>query len=143
MNQLFSVKDILTSGYTVEFLGILSVIALLFSIAVIINKNPITSLLSLIGLFGSISVYLILSGLSFIGFSYLIVVRFCASRRYGSLWTCPVRKSVPSCELRCKGKPYVEHSMFAEGGISPNKDGRIAPRADSPKVKTILFESQP
>ena len=73
MNQLFSVQDILTSGYTVEFLDILSVIALLFSIAVIINKNPIASLLSLIGLFGSISVYLILSGLTFIGFSYLIV----------------------------------------------------------------------
>nr|YP_010730915.1 NADH dehydrogenase subunit 6 [Epichloe amarillans]YP_010730923.1 NADH dehydrogenase subunit 6 [Epichloe canadensis]YP_010730965.1 NADH dehydrogenase subunit 6 [Epichloe elymi]WEG24199.1 NADH dehydrogenase subunit 6 [Epichloe amarillans]WEG24269.1 NADH dehydrogenase subunit 6 [Epichloe canadensis]WEG24327.1 NADH dehydrogenase subunit 6 [Epichloe elymi] len=73
MNQLFSVQDILTSGYTVEFLDILSVIALLFSIAVIINKNPIVSLLSLIGLFGSISVYLILSGLTFIGFSYLIV----------------------------------------------------------------------
>jgi NADH-ubiquinone oxidoreductase chain 6 len=73
MNQLFSVYDILSSGYTVEFLDVLSVIALLFGITVIINKNPIASLLSLIGLFGSISVYLILSGLTFIGFSYLIV----------------------------------------------------------------------
>jgi NADH-ubiquinone oxidoreductase chain 6 len=73
MNQLFSVNEILTSGYTVEFLDIISVIALFFGIAVIVNKNPIASLLSLIGLFGSISVYLILSGLTFIGFSYLIV----------------------------------------------------------------------
>jgi NADH-ubiquinone oxidoreductase chain 6 len=73
MNQLFSVNEILTSGHTVEFLDIISVIALLFGIAVIVNKNPIASLLSLIGLFGSISVYLILSGLTFIGFSYLIV----------------------------------------------------------------------
>ena len=73
MNQLFSINEILTSGYTVEFLDIISVIALLFGIAVIVNKNPIASLLSLIGLFGSISVYLILSGLTFIGFSYLIV----------------------------------------------------------------------
>nr|YP_010164177.1 NADH dehydrogenase subunit 6 [Metarhizium album]QRK27499.1 NADH dehydrogenase subunit 6 [Metarhizium album] len=73
MNQLFSINEILTSGYTVEFLDIISVIALFFGIAVIVNKNPIASLLSLIGLFGSISVYLILSGLTFIGFSYLIV----------------------------------------------------------------------
>ena len=73
MNQLFAIQDILSNGYTVEFLDILSVIALLFGITVISNKNPIASLLSLIGLFASISVYLILSGLTFIGFSYLIV----------------------------------------------------------------------
>ena len=73
MNQLFAIYDILSNGYTIEYLDILSVIALLFGIAVIVNKNPIASLLSLIGLFASISVYLILSGLTFIGFSYLIV----------------------------------------------------------------------
>nr|YP_010526698.1 NADH dehydrogenase subunit 6 [Pleurocordyceps sinensis]UXR11766.1 NADH dehydrogenase subunit 6 [Pleurocordyceps sinensis] len=73
MNQLFAIQDILSNGYTIEFLDILSIIALLFGITVISNKNPIASLLSLIGLFASISVYLILSGLTFIGFSYLIV----------------------------------------------------------------------
>ena len=73
MNQLLAIYDILSSGYTVEYLDVLSVIALLFGISVIVNKNPIASLLSLIGLFASISVYLILSGLTFIGFSYLIV----------------------------------------------------------------------
>src|ERR1700753_1569061 len=73
MNQLFSVHDVLTGGYTVEFLDIISVIALFFGITVIINKNPIASLLCLIGLFASVAVYLILSGLTFIGFSYLIV----------------------------------------------------------------------
>src|ERR1700744_857452 len=73
MNQLFTIYDILSNGYTIEYLDILSIIALLFGIAVIVNKNPIASLLSLIGLFASISVYLILSGLTFIGFSYLIV----------------------------------------------------------------------
>jgi len=72
-NSLSSICESLTSGYTVEFLDLISVIALLFGIAVIVNKNPIASLLSLIGLFGSISIYLILSGLTFIGFSYLIV----------------------------------------------------------------------
>lgn len=71
--MFFSIQDIVSNGYTVEFLDILSVIAVLFGITVIINKNPIASLLCLIGLFASVSVYLILSGLTFIGFSYLIV----------------------------------------------------------------------
>ena len=73
MDQLLVIYDILSNGYTIEFLDILSIIALLFGIVVIINKNPIGSLMSLIGLFASISIYLILSGLTFIGFSYLIV----------------------------------------------------------------------
>nr|YP_009268536.1 NADH dehydrogenase subunit 6 [Beauveria malawiensis]AMD61763.1 NADH dehydrogenase subunit 6 [Beauveria malawiensis] len=71
--MIWSIHEYSFSGYTVEFLDILSVIAVLFGITVIINKNPIGSLLFLIGLFASISVYLILSGLTFIGFSYLIV----------------------------------------------------------------------
>ncbi len=71
--QLLSIQDIISNGYTVEFLDVLSIIAVFFGITVIINKNPIASLLCLIGLFASISVYLILSGLTFIGFSYLIV----------------------------------------------------------------------
>ncbi|KAH8836202.1 NADH dehydrogenase subunit 6 (mitochondrion) [Drechmeria coniospora] len=73
MNQLLATYDILSNGYTVEFLDVLSIVAVIFGITVITNKNPISSLLSLIGLFASISVYLILSGLTFIGFSYLIV----------------------------------------------------------------------
>nr|YP_010247536.1 NADH dehydrogenase subunit 6 [Cordyceps pruinosa]QPZ76116.1 NADH dehydrogenase subunit 6 [Cordyceps pruinosa] len=71
--MFWSIHEYYFTGYTVEFLDILSVIAVLFGITVIVNKNPIGSLLFLIGLFASISVYLILSGLTFIGFSYLIV----------------------------------------------------------------------
>ncbi len=72
MGHLLTIYDTL-NGYSVEYLDIISIIALFFGIAVIINKNPIASLLCLIGLFASISVYLILAGLTFIGFSYLIV----------------------------------------------------------------------
>jgi NADH-ubiquinone oxidoreductase chain 6 len=57
----------------VEFLDLLSIGAIIFSVSVIINKNPISSLMSLIGLFGVIAVYLIQTGLEYIGFSYLIV----------------------------------------------------------------------
>ena len=60
-------------GYSISTLDILSIIAILFSISVIISKNPILSVLFLIGLFLSISCYLILAGLNFIGLSYLLV----------------------------------------------------------------------
>lgn len=72
-NQLFVVYDLLTSGYKTQSLEILSLIALLFGVSVISIKNPIGSLMCLIGLFGAVSVYLIIIGLNFIGFSYLIV----------------------------------------------------------------------
>jgi NADH-ubiquinone oxidoreductase chain 6 len=51
----------------------ISIFAVFCAISVIINKNPIISVLFLIGLFASISCYLIMLGLSFIGLSYLIV----------------------------------------------------------------------
>lgn len=72
-NQILVVFDLLNSGFKTEFLEILSLIALLFGASVITIKNPISSLMCLIGLFGTVSVYLILIGFNFIGFSYLIV----------------------------------------------------------------------
>lgn len=54
-------------------LDVISFVAILCGILVIISKNPIVSVLFLIGLFATISSYLILLGLSFIGLSYLIV----------------------------------------------------------------------
>lgn len=74
MNQnLLVLFDFMTSGFKTEFLEIISLIALLFGVSVIVIKNPISSLMCLIGLFGTVSVYLIIIGLNFIGFSYLIV----------------------------------------------------------------------
>jgi hypothetical protein len=45
MNQLFTVYDNFFSGHKIEALDILSVVASIFGIAVIINKNPIGALL--------------------------------------------------------------------------------------------------
>ena len=61
------------SGYNVVNLDLLYIIAILLGILVIISKNPIVSVLFLIGLFLCISAYLILTGLNFIGLSYLLV----------------------------------------------------------------------
>jgi NADH-ubiquinone oxidoreductase chain 6 len=47
--------------------------SLLCGIFVIISKNPIISVLFLIGLFLCVSAYLMLSGITFIGIVYLVV----------------------------------------------------------------------
>ena len=73
MLNLFIVTENFTNGYRAEILSIISLLAIVSGIFVIISKNPIVSVLFLIGLFASISVYLIILGLSFIGLSYLIV----------------------------------------------------------------------
>lgn len=72
-NELFSVIESITNGFDIKSLDVLSILALGAGIAVITTKNPIQSLMYLIGLFGFIAVYLIFCGLTFIGFSYLIV----------------------------------------------------------------------
>ena len=71
--QLLATPEIFSNGYLTGSLDIISITALLCGILVIINKNPIVSVIFLIGLFANISVYLILIGLTFIGLSYLIV----------------------------------------------------------------------
>src|SRR5882762_5975107 len=73
MNTFFVLNETFTNGYRAEILYIISLAAILFGVLVIISKNPIVSVLFLIGLFVSISCYLILTGLNFIGLSYLLV----------------------------------------------------------------------
>ena len=73
MNNLFIIYETYTNGYETDMLDIISLLAILCGILVIISKNPIVSVLFLIGLFANISCYLIMLGLSFIGLSYLIV----------------------------------------------------------------------
>lgn len=73
INNLFILSESYTNGYRVEVLDIISLLSILCGIFVIISKNPIVSVLFLIGLFLSISSYLIILGLNFIGLSYLLV----------------------------------------------------------------------
>lgn len=73
MNSLYLLNETYTSGYRIETLDVLSLIAIFCGIFVIISKNPIVSVLYLIGLFLSIASYLIILGINFIGLSYLLV----------------------------------------------------------------------
>lgn len=72
-NYLVNINDVYTSGFSINFLEFLSILAIISSILVITNKNPILSVLFLISLFLTISIYLIMIGLNFIGISYLLV----------------------------------------------------------------------
>ena len=73
MNSLYILNETFTNGYRSEILDIISLIAILCGMLVIISKNPIVSVLFLIGLFLSIASYLMILGLNFIGLSYLLV----------------------------------------------------------------------
>lgn len=73
MNSLYILNESFTNGYRSEILDIISLSAILCGILVIISKNPIVSVLFLIGLFLSIASYLMILGLNFIGLSYLLV----------------------------------------------------------------------
>ena len=70
---MYIFHEYLINGYTVEILDLISAISIICGIFVIISKNPIVSVLYLIGLFLSIASYLIFIGINFIGLSYLLV----------------------------------------------------------------------
>src|ERR1700745_331405 len=61
------------NGFFVEFLNIIAIVSFLAGIFTIVAKNPIVSVLYLILLFASVSCYLIMVGMVFIGISYLLV----------------------------------------------------------------------
>jgi len=65
--------DNYSNGFNYNLLSMLSLLCVILSIFTIISKNPISSILFLIGLFISVSIYLILIGMTFIGISYLLV----------------------------------------------------------------------
>lgn len=72
MNNINILKDI-NSGFMPEVLDIIYLLSIVFGISIIINKNPIISVLFLIGLFVNISGLLIIIGFGFIGLSYILV----------------------------------------------------------------------
>src|SRR3978361_640589 len=73
MNNLILLTETYTNGYRAELLDVISLLAIICGIFVIISKNPVVSVLFLIGLFLSIYSYLIMLGMNFIGLSYLLV----------------------------------------------------------------------
>jgi NADH-ubiquinone oxidoreductase chain 6 len=66
-------NDLITNGFKIEFVDFLFLLSIFFGIFTIVSRNPIISVLFLIGLFINISGLLILVGYNFIGLSYILV----------------------------------------------------------------------
>lgn len=73
MTKLFLFNETFTNGLYYNLLIIISLASVLCGIFVIISKNPIVSVLFLIGLFLNIAAFLMMLGVNFIGLSYLLV----------------------------------------------------------------------
>lgn len=73
MNTLLVLYETFTNGYSALILNFIYLAAILTGILVIISKNPVVSVLFLIGLFLSISSYLFVLRINFIGLAYLLV----------------------------------------------------------------------
>lgn len=71
--NLYILNENITNGFHSVTLNFITIAAILCGILVIVSKNPIVSVLFLIGLFLSISIYLMMLGINFIGLSYLLV----------------------------------------------------------------------
>jgi NADH-ubiquinone oxidoreductase chain 6 len=73
MNNILIIIDNLTNGFKVEVISLIYLFSILFGIFIIISRNPVISVLYLIGLFVAVSILLILIGFNFIGLSYILV----------------------------------------------------------------------
>ena len=73
INNLVLINETFTNGYRAGALDLLTLASILSGIFVIVSKNPIVSVLFLIGLFLSIACYLLVLGINFLGLSYLLV----------------------------------------------------------------------
>ena len=71
--NLYIVSVDLINGLYPIVLDVLSLIAIFSGVLVITTKNPIVSVLFLISLFLVIAVFLIITGMHFIGLAYLLV----------------------------------------------------------------------
>lgn len=73
MNNLFILNETFTNGLAYGVINLISITSVFCGILVIISKNPIVSVLFLIGLFLNVAGYLMMLGMNFLGLSYLLV----------------------------------------------------------------------
>lgn len=73
MNNITLYIETFSLSHSNASLAIISLLSILFAILVITSKNPVVSVLFLIGLFMTIALHLILLGISYVGLSYILV----------------------------------------------------------------------
>jgi len=73
VSNIFLLNDYITNGFRIEFVDIIYLLSILLGVLTIISRNPIVSVLFLIGLFVNVAGLLILIGYNYIGLSYILV----------------------------------------------------------------------
>jgi NADH-ubiquinone oxidoreductase chain 6 len=73
MFNIFLINDYVTNGFLIEYVDIIYLVSIMLGALTILSKNPIVSVLYLIGLFVNIAGLLILIGCNFIGLAYILV----------------------------------------------------------------------
>lgn len=73
MNNIFLLNDSITNGFRLELVDIIYMLSITLAILTIVSRNPIVSVLFLIGLFVNVAGLLILVGYNFIGLAYILV----------------------------------------------------------------------
>jgi NADH-ubiquinone oxidoreductase chain 6 len=73
MNNIFLLNDYITNGFRIELVDIIYLVSIVLGVLTIVSRNPVVSVLFLIGLFVNIAGLLILIGSSFLGLAYILV----------------------------------------------------------------------
>ncbi|CAG7932787.1 unnamed protein product [Penicillium olsonii] len=73
MNNIFLLNDSITNGFRIEFVDTIYLVSTLLGLLTIVSRNPVVSVLFLIGLFVNVAGLLILIGYNFIGLAYILV----------------------------------------------------------------------
>lgn len=73
MYNIYLLNDYVTNGFITQYVDFIYIFSIFLGVLTITNRNPVVSVLFLIGLFFNIACLLILVGASFIGLSYILV----------------------------------------------------------------------
>lgn len=73
MLNLFLLFDSITNGFSLQYLHIFYILAIILGVLTIVNRNPVVSVLFLIGLFVNVAGILIFIGYHFLGLAYILV----------------------------------------------------------------------
>lgn len=73
MNNIFLLNDYITNGFRVEYVDIIYLFSIFLGVLTITSRNPVISVLFLIGLFFNIAALLVFVGYNFIGLAYILV----------------------------------------------------------------------
>lgn len=73
MYNIYLLNDYVTNGFITQYVDFIYILSIFLGVLTITNRNPVVSVLFLIGLFFNIATLLVLVGYNFIGLAYILV----------------------------------------------------------------------